>query len=1066
MKNITGTDTTFITNKGERCLRDRFTVLIRDTRFFDALVGYFYTSGFYTIYESLENTEKIRILIGIGISKQSFDLIQQSQSSIQGTFQFSHAEAKEEFANAVTHEMEASEDNRNVEEGVNKFSDWLRNGKLEIKAYPAQNIHAKLYIMTFVEGDKDVGRVITGSSNFTHSGFVDNLEFNVELKNIEDYTFALDRFNELWANAVDVKDQYLETIQKRTWLNNTITPYELYLKFLYEYFKEKINIDQDIIDSLYQPEGFIDLKYQREAVTDARLKLEEYGGVFLSDVVGLGKTYISALLANQLDGRHLVIAPPILLDEDSPGSWPNVFHDFKEAARFESLGKLDHLIRQGTERYQNVFIDESHRFRTETTETYAQLAQICRGKRVILITATPLNNSPKDILGQIKLFQKARKSTIPNLPDLENFFSLLARRLKGLDRQSDSDEYIRIVKENAREIRERVLKYIMVRRTRSDVVKYFAQDLKKQGFKFPDVTDPQPIFYQFNENEDRVFRRTMELVIRKFQYARYVPLLYLKEDIKITQPEELAQTNMRKFMKTLLVKRLESSFFAFRNTLARFTRSYEQFLAELDRGNVYISKKYANRIFEFLENDDDEAIQKLIDEDKAQRFDASDFEDAFRKDLESDLDTLKELDRLWKTVDRDPKLLTLLDILRLTQILRENKLIIFTESRETADYLGSHLSKAYPGEVLIYTGSSGAATRQMVIQNFDYRAKQPRNDYRILVSTEVLSEGVNLHQSNVVINYDIPWNPTRLMQRVGRINRVDTHFDTIHTFTFFPTIQSNDAIKLKEAAEYKIQGFIEMLGNDARLLTEGEEIKSHDLFTRLTSKKTITGEDEDEESELKYLQIIRGIRDNQLDLFEKIKRLPKKARTARMTGSGRNDLLTYFRKGKLQKFYLAGNQSAEELDFLSAARQLEVDKATPRQSLPHDYYDLLDMNKKAFQLATTEELPQVRMKGGRDAATFVLRVLKSDQVKYFQGYTEEDEFYIKDVVRQLEEGGLPRQITKTLQKELIKETNPLKMLGILRKHVPSEFLKETAAEGTAQTSGPREVILSEYFVGE
>jgi len=332
MKNITGTDTTFITNKGERCLRDRFTVLIRDTRFFDALVGYFYTSGFYTIYESLENTEKIRILIGIGISKQSFDLIQQSQSSIQGTFQFSHAEAKEEFANAVTHEMEASEDNRNVEEGVNKFSDWLRNGKLEIKAYPAQNIHAKLYIMTFVEGDKDVGRVITGSSNFTHSGFVDNLEFNVELKNIEDYTFALDRFNELWANAVDVKDQYLETIQKRTWLNNTITPYELYLKFLYEYFKEKINIDQDIIDSLYQPEGFIDLKYQREAVTDARLKLEEYGGVFLSDVVGLGKTYISALLANQLDGRHLVIAPPILLDEDSPGSWPNVFHDFKEAA--------------------------------------------------------------------------------------------------------------------------------------------------------------------------------------------------------------------------------------------------------------------------------------------------------------------------------------------------------------------------------------------------------------------------------------------------------------------------------------------------------------------------------------------------------------------------------------------------------------------------------------------------------------------------------------------------------------------------------------------------------------
>lgn len=1060
------TDTTFITNEGEKNLRERFRVLIKDTRLFDALVGYFYTSGFYALYKSLENTEKIRILIGISTSKQTFSLIQQSQSPMQGTFQFSHAETKEEFANTVANEMEGSEDSRNVEEGVNKFLEWLRNGKLEIKAYPSQNIHAKLYIMTFVEGDKDVGRVITGSSNFTQAGLMDNLEFNVELKDRANYEFALAKFDELWANAVDVKDAYLETIENKTWLNNTITPYELYLKFLYEYFKEKINIDQDTTDSQYQPEDFLDLKYQREAVIDAKSKLEEYGGAFLSDVVGLGKTYISALLANHLDGRNLVIAPPVLLDKDSPGSWPNVFDDFKIAAKFESLGKLDSLIEQGTEKYKNVFIDESHRFRTETTATYEQLALICRGKRVILVTATPLNNSPRDILSQIKLFQKTRKSTIPNLPDLDGFFSILARRIKGLDRQSDSDEYIRIVKENAREIREKVLKHIMVRRTRSEIVRYFTEDLKKQGFKFPEVADPDPIFYQFNENEDRVFIRTMELIIKKFQYARYAPLLYLREDIKITQPEELAQTNMRKFMKTLLVKRLESSFFAFRNSLARFIRSYEQFLAELDRGNVYISKKYANKIFEFLENDDDEAIQKLIDEDKAQRFDVSDFEDDFRKDLESDLKTLKEMDTLWKTIDRDPKLLTILDILKQRTILKESKLIIFTESRETADYLGSHLAKAYPGKVLIYTGGSGAATRQSVIQNFDRRAKQPRNDYRILVSTEVLSEGVNLHQSNVVINYDIPWNPTRLMQRAGRINRVDTKFDTIYTFTFFPTTQSNDAIKLKEAAEYKIQAFIEMLGNDARLLTEGEEIKSHDLFTRLTSKETITGEDEDEESELKYLQVIRSIRDNAPDLFEKIKRLPKKARTSRMNEEENNALLTYFRKGKLQKFYLAQNQSTQELDFYSAARQLEVDKDVERQPVPQDYYDLLEMNKKAFELATTEEVPEARMRGGRDTATFVLRFLKSNQIKNFQGYTEDDEIYVKQVIKLIEEGGLPKQTTKTLQKELSKELNPIKILGILKKNIPSEFFKETMAESAAQTLGPREVILSEYLIGK
>jgi len=139
----------------------------------------------------------------------------------------------------VVNEMENCEDKAEVEQGVNKFIEWLQAGKMEIKAYPSSNIHAKLYIMTFVEGDKDVGRVITGSSNFTEAGLVDNLEFNVELKDRSDYEFALAKFNELWTDAVDVKDKYIETIQNHTCFNNNITPYELYLKFLYEYFKEK-----------------------------------------------------------------------------------------------------------------------------------------------------------------------------------------------------------------------------------------------------------------------------------------------------------------------------------------------------------------------------------------------------------------------------------------------------------------------------------------------------------------------------------------------------------------------------------------------------------------------------------------------------------------------------------------------------------------------------------------------------------------------------------------------------------------------------------------------------------
>jgi len=552
----------------------------------------------------------------------------------------------------------------------------------------------------------------------------------------------------------------------------------------------------------------------------------------------------------------------------------------------------------------------------------------------------------------------------------------------------------------------------MVRRTRSEIVNYFGDDLKRQKLKFPEVADPEAIFYELNDEENEIFNKTIELIIKKFNYARYTPMLYYKGEL--TQPEKLAQKNMGKFMKILLVKRLESSFYAFKNTLYRFINSYEQFIKEFENGNVYVSKKYTYKIFEFLEDDNDEAIQRLIDEEKAERYSSKDFTKEFKEKLENDLRVLGEISKLWENIKRDPKLLKFIDVLSSRKILKDSKIIIFTESKETAEYVGKHLQSKFPDEVLTFWGGSSAQTREKVIENFDARARFPKNDYRILISTEVLSEGVNLHRSNVVVNYDIPWNPTRLMQRTGRINRIDTVFDTVYTFNFFPTKQSNDQIKLKEAAEAKIQAFIEMLGNDARLLTEGEEIKSHDLWEKLTSKKTITGEDGTEESELKYLQIIRKIRDNNPDLFERVKRLSKKARTARIYENKSDSLLTYFRKGKLHKFYFANNNSSEELDFISAAKTLEVKEDTRREKLGKDYYPLLEENKKAFEFSTLEEVVETKSRGGRDTSAQVLRILKSEQIKHFKGFTDEDELYIKKVIKLLEEGGLPKQTTKTL----------------------------------------------------
>jgi superfamily II DNA or RNA helicase len=1066
-------DLTFITNEPGKQLLDRFGVLLgEDTRLFDCLVGYFYISGFHRLHPALTKTEKIRILIGITTDRVTYELIQTTKEQQEFLLE-SHAQVRERMPNEILAEFQKSGDSSEIEDGVRKFVEWIKSGKLEVRAYPSERVHAKLYIMTFQEGDRDQGRIITGSSNFTEAGLQDNLKFNVELKNRSDYEFALQKFNELWAKSVDVTKDYVTTIELKSPYAQ-FTPYELYLKFLYEYFRGELNLPDEIEDILYLPTGFKKLKYQEEAVLNARKVLDEYGGAFLSDVVGLGKTYMSAMLAQQLNEPCLVIAPPHLLDENNPGSWPNVFRDFGVRGYLcESLGKLESLLDRNLQKFTTVFIDESHRFRTEDTQSYEMLAQICRGKRVVLVSATPLNNTPQDILSQIKLFQLAKNSTIPNVRNLEAFFGALRRKLEGLDRQRDHEIYFRKIRENAQQTREKILKFLMIRRTRTEIEKYYGEDLKRQGFKFPEIANPEPLFYKFNKTEAEVFDETIRSLTHDFKYARYTPLVYYtgERDEQGVQ----SQRNLAKFMKILTVKRLESSFTAFLSTLGRFIHTYERVIAEFHKGQVFISKKHIGKIFELLETDNQEGIDRLLEEEKAEKLSAKDFRPEFIADLENDLKALKATRNQWKKITRDPKWESFRSILKKTPLLKDGKLIIFTESKETADYLAGKIRDEVEAKVLLFTGESLRSVREEVITNFDAKAFHPKDDYRILVATEVLAEGVNLHRSNVVINYDIPWNPTRLIQRVGRVNRVDTKFEKIYTYNFFPTDEGNDLIKLREAAEAKIHAFIQMLGADARLLTEGEEIVSHDLFAKWNSKKTITGEDEGEETELKFLTEIRTVRDKQPELFERIKRLPKKARSTRTLPpepavQNFPALLTYFRQGKLDKFFLgaSANQPTAELDLMSAAKILKpADQSEPRQSIPREFYDLLDRNKDAFFTATTADPEQAESSHrGSPNDAYILKRLKDKVVCRCQQFTEDDEEFVDKVICLLEDGALPKPTAKKVATALKKPENlqPLKVLAVVRRHIKHEFFQANPAAHASQTLAPREVILSSYLI--
>ena len=902
----------------------------------------------------------------------------------------------------------------------------------------------------------------------------------------EEHDYALFRFNELWADAVDVKEVHeaiLATIEKDSPFA-FFSPYELYLKFLTEYFRDYLG-ERSRLNPENLPENFKKLQYQEDAVFTAQQMLKSYGGVFLADVVGLGKTFMSALLALQLDGRCLVIAPPSLLDENSPGSWPRVFRDFAVPGhKCVSLGKLEELLAQGTDFYKYVFIDESHRFKGDSTLRYEHLARICQNKGVILVSATPYNNTVDDIYSQIKLFQSPRKSTLPGLRNLEAFFTSLRGRLKGLHRLSNASEYVEAIGQNAQELRDRVLKYVMVRRTRREIVEFYSEDLKEQKIWFPKVEDPVPLLYQLNQTESTVFSETLKRVTSSdFHYARYQPLNPLYYTGAVEDQAVQGQRNLARFMKILLVKRLESSFHAFQETLNRFIRSHEMVLERLDAGFVYTSQKHSRKLLEFLEEGDDDAIDELIQQEKAEKYPADKFTPLFRKHLSSDVAVLREIKDAWTEIKRDPKWVEFKRELSEKPGFKTGKLIIFTEFLDTARYLADRIGREVDAKTLLFSSASSPEQRRQVIANFDPNSSEQRDDYRILVTTDVLAEGVNLHRSATVINYDIPWNPSRMMQRVGRVNRVGTKFKSLFTYTFFPTDEGNDEIALTEAAKSKIHAFITLLGNDARLLTGDEEIRSHNLFDRLNSREAVEGDAPEPKSELKYLRQILDVKENQPELFQHVLHLPRKARSTRsqaasppsverpglLAGKLLPGVITYFRQGRLDKFFLSTSDpaQAEELDFFAAAEALEATPDEPRLEIdPEHFYPLLDKNKLGFASVTTvgSEAEQSASPAGTSNEAIVLKRLRAKGFRTAGELRPEDRKFAASIQQIIAEGRVGKRTVKKVKEAFDRTEDPIEMIGILRREIASQYLLRpvTRAEKGVPTPS-RDVILSSYL---
>jgi len=1047
-------DLKFFTNEPDRDLYSRFCNILKGhTKYFDILVGYFRTSGFFKLYPAMQEVEKIRILVGLNVDKKTIEIIDKSK---QDTLfdEITIKGARESFENNIASEFVDTDPTLEIEKGVNIFIEWLKSKKIEMRMYPNAPIHAKVYIMRKNQElvPDQFGSVITGSSNFSMAGLQNNLEFNVELKDNYDVNFALEKFEELWAQGVDITETYVEAVNNKTWMRSDITPYEIYLKTIYEYFKEEINADKEKLAETMLPDGYMRLQYQIDAVLQAKKKLEAYNGVFISDVVGLGKTYICAMLAKILKkGKKLIVCPPVLIDY-----WREVLLEFDVAADVVSLGKLDSVL-ETADKYKYVFVDEAHRFRNANTEGFSKLHAICYGKKVVLISATPINNYTSDIENQIYLFQPKHNSNIVGVKNLENFFRKLNKNKNDAKRRGKV-EYMAQISKNSEIIRDKLLSRIMIRRTRSEIQEYYAKDMEKQGLKFPKLDAPKKIIYEFDNFTDKIFNKTIN-VIKNFSYARYKPLLYLNDIMSNRYAKMMtAQQNMSGFMKGILVKRLESSFFAFRNTLARFVISYEKFIDMYQDGEVYISKKV--NVYDLIENDDDEKLLQHIESEDVMHFSSIDFRDEFIIDLESDLEQLRTLVNLWNRVTTDPKLDKFAIQLKNDKILARAKKIVFTESKETAAYLEEKLSDIYGQRIISYSGDSSLTLKKEIEYSFNPKYKDKQDDkYDILITTDVLAEGINLHRANVIINYDLPWNPTRIMQRVGRINRVGTEFEEIYVYNFFPTAQGNAQLPLTDRILEKLQAFHDTLGEDYKFLSDEEEPSPQKLFNDLSRDLDM---EEAGNPELQYLAKIREIRDNDVKLFEKIKRLPKKSKTGRNSSLVKlNSTLTFIRKGAFKSFFLANDEETQNISFMDAIKYLECNSDEKKISVGASYYDHYQSNNLAFDdYLNAEEIISKKNVALRGNDSLVYKILKAS---LSSGQLMDDQEKIAERIMQaLENGDIPKNTIKEIAKNLKSISDVVTAFTFINDNIDDIYLYERK-DVILPNEGQKEVILSCYL---
>lgn len=977
--------TKFFNNNIGNTLFDKLKGIAHEMAGFDrflAVVGFFRSSGYFKLRKELGDISEIKILIGINID----DIFRKHNKAL--LMLADEDKAKEIYHNGFKEDIVNAQYSPEVEEGISQMCEDLVSGRLQMRIHATKNLHAKFYLcLPQNHSEHSDGWVIMGSSNISDSGLgikqPPQYELNVAMKDYGDVKYCSDEFWVLWNEAVPLIAEDIEECKKKTYLGYQPTPYELYIKVLIDTFGDQVEDDF----SIQLPDGVKDLKYQKDAVIQGYQMLMQHNGLFLADVVGLGKTMIATMIAKRFieaNGKEtnvLVVYPPALEE-----SWRNTFHLFgiSKKAQFITNGSLSKIL-EGKDNYKDkeefdlIIVDEAHGFRSDSSDKYDELQKICKSpcmnmgllrstrKKVMLLSATPLNNRPDDLQNQLLLFQNSQSCTIDGVPNLKDFFSKHISDYKRLMRERNQRDVTAEVDKIYEQIRSKVIGKVTVRRTRSNILNDpdYKADIKLQGIIFPNILPPKELEYVMASDTSNRFYETLKQLTdgkteenpegKGLTYARYRAVEFLKPEYrgKYKNAEHIGQT-LAAIYRVHMVKRLESSFYAFKKSLSTLLRITIDMIKMFDEDKVIIASDLNVKDLQAKNMELDEIIEYAITKKgyaaKDICFLAESFSPDFLEMLHHDREILEQLNAEWAKENDDPKFDKfrdyLTDVFLDTTNNPSGKLVLFSESVDTLNYLYKRLTNEIGRtDVLMVTSANRNRLGQIIKENFDANFESDSMKYNIIITSDVLAEGVNLHRSNVIVNYDSPWNATRLMQRIGRVNRIGSVAQHIYNYMFYPSQQGDKEIQLYKNALVKLQGFHSAFGEDAQIYSKEEIVKEFQMFDN-NVKDNI-------DKKIALLREVRDLYNNDRKLYHKIKALPMKSRVMRDTGKHNGKSVIFVSSNVKTEFYLASPTGRIKIiDFLEAVKYLKAKPEEQSVSFTNEEQHYKHVNSALAQYTT------------------------------------------------------------------------------------------------------------------